>query len=54
MADSDEDEPMMDSWSTTLRLLVVMAAVAASYIAGRVLAETLQAIAAGGFRLWMP
>jgi hypothetical protein len=43
----------MDSWSTTFRLLAVMAAVAASYIIGRLLAETLQQVAAGGSLFWM-
>jgi hypothetical protein len=43
----------MDSWSTTIRLLAVMAAVAASYIVGRVLAETLQQLAAGGSPFWI-
>ena len=38
----------MDSWSTTVRLMMVMAAVAASSIIGRWLAETLQSLAAGG------
>ena len=44
---------MMDSWSTTFRLLVVMAAIAVSYIVGRVFTETLQQIAAGGSSFWI-
>ena len=39
----------MDSWTTTLRLLAVMAAIAVFYILGRWLAEVLQVLASSGF-----
>jgi hypothetical protein len=38
----------MDSWSATLRLVAVMAAVAIFYLVGRWVAETLQAMVASG------
>ena len=42
------EEPAMDSWTTTRRLMMVMAAVAVSYVVGRWLAETLQDLTASG------
>jgi hypothetical protein len=38
----------MDSWPTTLRLMIVMAVIAACYLVGRWLAEMLQEITSGG------
>jgi hypothetical protein len=42
------EETMGDSWTATLRLLAVMAAIAASYIAGRWVAEILQGLGMSG------
>jgi hypothetical protein len=39
---------MMDSWSTTLRLMALMAVIAIFYLLGRWLAETLHGLTASG------
>ena len=43
---------MMDSWSTTLRLMALMAVIASFYLLGRWLAETLHGLAGGGLPLF--
>ena len=42
----------MDSWSTTLRLMALMAVIAIFYLLGRWLAETLHGLAANGVPPW--
>jgi hypothetical protein len=43
-----DGERAMDSWATTLRLMLVTAVIAAFYVLGRWVAEALQALAVSG------